>query len=248
MCVCVCVCVCVRTSSGGATEFGDAYFTSKVIGNILSFAKCVDSMYRVKYIEGRDIFEIQPVRDGKVYVFKRNRENNLYLLDVSKRVRVATSTVRERMKLYTRREVAQAEKARAYQRRLAVITDEDMIKMLAKGKVRNIDVNAEDVVRSLKIWGPDIANLKGKTTAHRPPVVVPEYISKKLLARKAQVLYVDIMFVNGRAYLIGVFKPLDYVEVKRRGAARPENSRGGTLTNRAMPTSKKLGTLRGLSI
>ena len=206
----------VRTSSGGVTEFGEAYYTNKVIGNILSFAKCVDSMYRVKYAEDKDQFEIQPVRGGKVYIFARDKDSNLYLCNVSRRARVATNTVRDQMKMYTRREVAQAEKARAYQKRIAVITEEDMIKMLAKGKVRNIDVNAEDVARGLKIWGQDLASLKGKTTAHKAPVVVPEYIdSKKLLARKAQVLYVDIMFVNGRAYLIGVFKTLDYVEVKK---------------------------------
>jgi len=206
----------VRTSRGGMTEFGEAYYTNKVIGNILSFAKCVDSMYRVQYIRDRDVFEIQPVKGGKVYVFARSKGSNLYLCEVSRRARVAVNTVREQMKMFTRREVAQAEKARAYQKKIALINEEDMIKMLRKGKVRNIDVNAEDVVRSLKIWGQELANLKGKTTAHRGPVVMPEYIdSKRLLARKVQVLYVDIMFVNGRAYLIGVFKPLDYVEVKK---------------------------------
>ena len=206
----------VKTSTGGDTVFGESYFTRKVIGNILSYGCCVDSMYSVDYDKASDTFILQPSKDGASYRFPRDSATNLYLCDLGRQARVMPATVSENLRMFTKREIARAEKARRYQSRSGVVTSGDLIKRIVKGKIRNIDVNAEDVARSVQIWGKDLANLKGKTTARTPPVVIPEYIDpSKLYARKRQVMYADIMFVNGKSYLIAVFAPLGYVEVKK---------------------------------
>ena len=69
------------------------------------------------------------------------------------------------MSRYSKREVAQATMARDYITRLGVVTAGNLIKLLAAGKIKNAEVTVQDVVRCTEIWGKDLANLKGKTTA-----------------------------------------------------------------------------------
>jgi len=179
----------VKTSTGGDTVFGESYFTRKVVGNILSYGSCVDNLYSVDYDKKCDTFMLQPTKDTAIYRFPRDSTTNLYLCDLGRQARAMPATVNENMRLFTKREIARAEKARKYQTRSGVVTSGDLIKRIVKGKIRNIDVNAEDVARSVQIWGKDLANLKGKTTARASPIVIPDYIDpSKLYARKHQAM------------------------------------------------------------
>ena len=66
----------------GNTEFGNAYYSNNIIGNILSFGQCVDYLYMVDYIKSSDVFVIQPEEGGRLFEFKRNRNVNLYVCDM----------------------------------------------------------------------------------------------------------------------------------------------------------------------
>ena len=79
-----------------------------------------------------------------------------------------------------------------------------------------------------KTWQEPL-NLKGKTTAKKAPIVPLDSISSdiKSLVQREQTMLVDLMFVNGLIYIIGIFNPSDYLEIKRiKGKNSEEILRG----------------------
>ena len=208
-------------SAMGTTDFKhDAYLSEKAVGNLLSFGDCVDKCNRVTYDTRRDIFIIQ-VDNYRYYEFSRNKKSNLYTCRASEvkergtRVIAAHTTVKDNMARYSKREVAQATKARDYIRRLGVVTAGNLIKLLAAGKIKNAEITVQDVVRCTEIWGKDLANLKGKTTAKTLKLESEIEAPIMPLIRQDQVLYIDIMYVNRGMYLIGMFMPSEYIAVRK---------------------------------
>jgi hypothetical protein len=76
-------------------------------------------------------------------------------------------TVSNMMKKYSKRQVRQEELAREYQRKLGYASPGQLIKMIGQGQLTQSRITAQDVVRSIDIWGPDLGSLKGKTTNHK---------------------------------------------------------------------------------
>ena len=79
------------------------------------------------------------------------------------------------------------------------------LKHLISGNfVKNCPVTVEDITIAERIFGPDIATLKGKSVRRRPPTVrqdnieVPEEI---LRLDEDIILYIDNMFINGLPFL-----------------------------------------------
>jgi hypothetical protein len=64
-------------------------------------------------------------------------------------------------------------------------------------------VTAQDVDVALKIWGPSVALLKGKTVRRKPPLVSEDIVEvpKELrILHKRVTLTIDIFFVNSAPY------------------------------------------------
>jgi hypothetical protein len=66
----------------------------------------------------------------------------------------------------------------------------------------------------LDIWGPDLGSLKGKTPSHQAQVEEEQPLLDNIQQRD-QIMYIDIMFVNGNPFLIAVVKPLEYTMVNK---------------------------------
>ena len=131
-----------------------------------------------------------------------------------KHIVTLVSTVTQNKKKYSKREIKQAALARRYQINLGPCTSTELIKLITRGKLDNNRIVAQDVIRAYDIWGPALANLKGKTTSHKTELQEEISILDKQL-KTDQIMFVDLMFVNSVAYLISVFKPLDYVSVTK---------------------------------
>jgi len=205
----------IFTSLWGVTRFGTAYLSAKSVGNILSFGKVVDEANMVYFERDSDAFYVQIDKNGAVFKFVRSI-GNIYTTDIrgesdGSRVQVLVNTVKDNIANYTKREVERAKLAREYQRKLGYSAGQ-LVKLLNSGKIRNAEVTPHDVVRSINIWGKDLGQLKGKTTAKKSKAVNFEPV---LQVRRDQVMDMDLMFVEDLKYLIAVYFPLDYTALKR---------------------------------
>ena len=158
-------------SESGETDFGTVYYNKDCVANILSFGKVVNNSQSVRYIERTDSFIVQVRKLGLHYRFKRDLDSNLYICDldtmVYKSSAVNVATVSDRKKKYTVRQIQQAELAREYQRKLGYSSPGQLIKMISHGKLDNGTIVAQDVLRAIDIFGPDLGSLKGKTPSHK---------------------------------------------------------------------------------
>ena len=140
----------------------------------------------------------------------RATELDLYLCDTEEQTEAAFAThmgtVEENERLYTKKEVADAEAMRRNWRNLGFPGVSTMRKMIQQGTVRGMPGTVEDLMRGLLIWGRPLEIIRGKTKNRkvRPqrPVHIERTVDKHLVIR------VDVMFVKGVAFLIAITKPL----------------------------------------
>ncbi len=76
---------------------------------------------------------------------------------------ICITTVEDKKKLYTKREIRDANRARQLQRKLGFVSTEQLNEMISKGMLNNCDITKHDVIRAKDIYGQDIAEIKGKS-------------------------------------------------------------------------------------
>ena len=71
------------------------------------------------------------------------------------------------------------------------------------------------MVRSLDIFGKELSNLKGKSTARKIKKSSFEPLPHNPELQREQELNLDLMFINNDVYVVGVVTPIDYTSVKK---------------------------------
>ena len=125
--------------------------------------------------------------------------------------------VRDQMMKYTKHEVKRAERSRELQWKLGVSTPQQLNKQLRYNKIEDPNCYPQDIVVAEDIWGRDLANLKGKSTAKKNLPIVND--SKVVVTRQLQTAYGDVMFFQGKTYLVIILQPIDLIlvdEMKNR--------------------------------
>ena len=119
------------------------------------------------------------------------------------------ATVDENLQRYTKREVARAIVARELMTdKLGFASPQATIDIINAG-LSNCEVTADDVRRSIAIWGNPIPSIKGKTKKQAPLIAEVSYGPK--LTQKQQILHADLMYIKGIAFFVGVLAPLGLV-------------------------------------
>ncbi len=75
------------------------------------------------------------------------------------------------MLLFTKRQIHGANLARNFQAGLAFPSNADMKWAIHSNLIKDCPVTVKDMGMGIKVWGPSIAMLKGKTVRMMPPVV-----------------------------------------------------------------------------
>ena len=124
------------------------------------------------------------------------------------------ATVSDNLRAFTKREVEQAVRARELLARMGFPSIPQAIGILNSGS--NFDVSARDFQIADAIWGKDLASIKGKTAKRVTPSADITIGSK--IVQEAQILSIDIMYIEKIAILIGVSTPLGLTLAKSLSA------------------------------
>ena len=213
----------IIVNTEGDSEFGVVGFHNKAGMNILSIGELLDQCYYIELSKEKRSLILQMKEFGPVYIFKRVRNqficdlrsdvirNDVHNVD-NNSVFAGVATVQERMKIFTWAEVQRAEEARELQRKLGYSSPGQMIRQIQHGKLET-RITSTDVINSVYIFGKSLGEVKGKTTARKGAAEVPIPIPFPGV-RVFQTVHMDLMFVEGLAFLIMVFKPLDFTFVE----------------------------------
>ena len=123
------------------------------------------------------------------------------------------TTVSENRMNFTERQFQRAKRARKLYHIIGTPTVDDFKCLLRMNAIGNCPVTVEDVNIAEQIFGPDIGSLKGKSTrpnttpATNNNIQIPKEIMEK---HKEVELCIDIMYVNGIAFLTSIDKTIRY--------------------------------------
>jgi hypothetical protein len=203
-------------------NLGPVWFNCDSIANILSLAE-VCKVCRVTMDT-----EFEPAmcvhrRDGSLMRFTEH-PTGLYVFDsaspsnsTNTTVSAYTflSTVTENKKLFTRREIDNADAARTLYRMIGRPSESDFLTLLSKNLIRNCPVTVDDAKRASLIYGPDLAAIKGKTTRSTPAPHVPTFQAVPIPAHIAThhrdlTLCVDFFFVQGMVFLHSISRKIGF--------------------------------------
>ncbi len=133
------------------------------------------------------------------------------------RIETATAlvlTMRENYKGYTKREVLKAKEAHQGQ---AMIGKGDYKGLVSSNMISNSPIAPVDITNARAIFGPDLANVRGKTVRQTPAPVVADHVAVPctLVERnKVVTMAADVFFVDGTAFLVTIPRNIKFVTVE----------------------------------
>jgi len=179
--------------------------------SVLSLAD-VEDIYPVTYESGKCYVVHMPNRD---LVFER--KGKLYLGDFSDWIRyqegddsaLSLMTTKEKEHMYTKKEVAQARKAREFLKNAGYPSEAEAIHLIRDGNLENVPVTVQDVKNCFDIYGPPVEMVRGKMTDSKKIPCRDKSDPGIKEERKIQKMTSDVMHVNEEAFLVSVASPLE---------------------------------------
>ena len=136
----------------------------------------------------------------------------MYACDIKKHLAMPFETVEGNKEIFTRGEVVRAERARQVAAGFGYPSDGVLIDMIrSEALPREHGVSVDDILRARRIFGPALASVRGKTQRKKPDRIesrVPQASERVDLTME-----IDVFFVNGLPFLLGVLKPIYYMVV-----------------------------------
>ena len=211
------------TFIGDVTIFGGriiAYYHPDSLANILCFFDLAKE-FDVSFNRMKNRFEVGV--DEKVLFFEP--KGKLYVCNASSAqmnsAALVVNTVEENMKRFTEREINRASLARRLQTVLGYPSDKALARMITSGAMQNAPISVNDLYNAIRIWGPNLGALKGKTTRSKPNIVMIEPLDGTIIIDKEIVLCMDIFFVEGISFLMTISRKLNLLtahHITDRGA------------------------------
>ena len=203
-------------------NFGDikVYYDEDGIANVLSL-KAIAARHLVTY-NSRDRGGVFIVHTPTGIIEFAPTEAGLHVLDLNTVphtdvAAMLVNTVADNYEGFTKREVVKAHEARRFQRMIGCPSDRDYQGMVREKLIANCPVSVHDVHNANQIFGPDLANLRGKTVRRSPEHVAIDYVEipRDFLDRYRDVtLTADVMFVNGLPFLITSSRGINLVTIE----------------------------------
>ncbi len=155
------------------------------------------------------IVEFKPSNRGLHYHDVSDENSNIEMMLVN--------TVRGNFKGYTCHDIERAKEARCIQGMIANPTEKEFAGMVCERLLTNCPVTVCNVDNANRIFGPDLANLRGKTIGTKPDRVRVEYVQIPwdfVQLHKYVMSVADVMFVNGLPFLVTSSRGLSLVTIE----------------------------------
>lgn len=183
--------------------------------NLMSHGYVKDHGGRVEIDDEADLYTVYlPCGDVMKFVARRDL-GHLYVYTPEHHV---YATVKERLKLYTKREQRKAIQARAAVPNLGFPSDKDYASLLNGNLARNMPVTSADVYRAHRIFGKDVPSYMGKTSRKTAPKIDLEKV--EAVIDKRVTLGMDVFFVNQGGYMLSVssfrYKFVTYMGIRNK--------------------------------
>ena len=191
------------------------WFSKKAITNILSLKEVI-KRYRVTYDSDDQAFFVFREQCGLPNMIFRMHKSGLHYYDPSSKEFSFVVTVEDNKLPFSKRQVEAAEKARAFYAGLAFPSMTDYKWILQSNQIEECPVSLEDAKVAEKIWGPNIAALKGKTTRSKPEPVKTDIVQIPVQLRieqKMVTISMDVFFVNKIPFLITLSRNICFTTV-----------------------------------
>ena len=139
-------------------------------------------------MHGKPNMEFQMHKSGLHYFDPREHQHIAFI-----------TTVSGNKEGFTKRQIKGAKAARDLYTTLNYPSLNDFKWVIPSNQIKDCPVTVQDIDVAIKIWGKNIAVLKGKTTWSKPEVVARDFIKvpmKLMNLHKEVFLMADIFFVN----------------------------------------------------
>jgi hypothetical protein len=158
----------VRHKASITSYDNEVWFDKDAITNIIALSNLI-KQYRVTYDSDDKMFVVHrgPVNKPDMH-FKMHSSGLHYYDPQDQNFAFNINTVSENKMGFTKRQLKGAELARTLYSNLGYPSMKDFKWVIQSNQIKDCPVTVDDVVTANKIWGKDIAALKGKTTRSTP--------------------------------------------------------------------------------
>jgi hypothetical protein len=151
----------------------------------------------------------------------KSSPRGLHYLDVTdkdSRVKwMLVNTVQANFEGFTRHEVEKANEAQHLQEMIGNLTKRELAGMVREKLITNCPVTVHNINNANHIFGPDLANLRGKRTTTKPECVRVKIVQIPrdfVQLHKYVTLVADVMFMNGLPFLVTSSRGLSLVTIE----------------------------------
>jgi hypothetical protein len=130
---------------------------------------------------------------------------------------VMVNTVRGNFEGYTNLVIKKVQEARCLQGMIGNPTERKFAGMVHGKLIANLPVTVRDIKNAHQMFGPDLANLRGKTRRTKPEHVRADYVKIPqdfMELHKYMTIVADVMFVNGLPFLVTSSRGISLVTIK----------------------------------
>ncbi len=191
------------------------WYNKKAITNILALSNVIKQYY-VSYNSNDKMFVVHRESAGKPNMEFKMHESGLHYYDPRNEDFTFVTTVSGNKIGFTKRQIKGAELARSLYAKLSYPSWKDFKWVIQSNQIKDCPVTVEDVDVALKIWGKNIAALKGKTTRSRPSPVARDFVKvpvEMLKLHKEVFMTADIFFVNKIPFFLTLSRKICFTAV-----------------------------------
>jgi hypothetical protein len=177
------------------------WYSERAITNILALSNVI-KQYRVTYDSDEQMFIVHRQPHGLPNMKFRMHHSGLHYYDPRDGEFTFVNTVSENMEGFTKRQIQRAGVARTLYATLSYPSWKDFTWIIRSNQIKDCPVTVADVEAAFKIWGKNVAALKGKTVRSKSIPVATDFVEipKGILNLHRDVsLTADIFFERRKA-------------------------------------------------